>query len=191
MKKIFFALLTLTFFQTPLFAETYTVQPKDSSVKWAATKLTGKHNGSIQVKSGTIELDGDKFTGGEATIDTTSLVVEDLTGESKGKLEGHLKTADFFDTGNYPDAVIKITSVTPAGGSLYDVAADLTIKNITQPINFQAKVEKENGSVNAHAELKIDRTKYDIRYGSGKFFENLGDKTIHDDFTLDISVKAS
>lgn len=191
MKKIFLAFLAVTFLQTAAFAQTYTVQPENSEVKWTASKITGKHFGTIQVKSGTIEFDGDKFTGGQAVIDTPSLAVKDLTGESKGKLEGHLKSADFFDTEKFPEAAVKITSVKPAGNNLYDVTADLTIKGITHPISFQAAVENKNGSAEASAKLKVDRTKYDIRYGSGKFFENLGDKTIHDDFTLDITVKAS
>lgn len=191
MKKIFFVFLALIFLQTGAFAETYTVQSKDSEVKWTAEKITGKHLGTIQVKSGTVAFDGDKFTGGDAVIDATSLVVKDLDGDGKNKLEGHLKSADFFDVEKFPEALIKITSVKSAGNNLYDVTADLTIKNITHPISFQAQVEKKDGSVQSHAILKIDRTKYDIRYGSGKFFENLGDKTIHDDFTLDVTIKAS
>lgn len=191
MKSIFIALWALTFFQTAAFAQDYTVQPGSSEVKWTATKITGKHFGTIAVKSGKIQFDGDKFTGGEAVIDTASLSSDDLQGGGKAKLEGHLKSADFFDTEKFPEASIKIISVNPAGESLYDVTADLTIKNITHPVSFQAKVEKKDSSVESSAQLKVDRTKYDIRYGSGKFFENLGDKTIHDEFTLDISVKAS
>lgn len=184
-----FALLVLMPFLG--LAQTYTIQPENSEVKWAASKITGKHNGTIRVASGTIEFNGDQFAGGETVIHTPSLTVEDLTGGGKTDLEGHLKSADFFNVEKFPSASIKITEAKPAGDNLYDVTADLTIKGITQPVQFQAKVEKTDTGVSAGAVITIDRTKYDIRYGSGKFFENLGDKTIHDDFTLEVSVKAA
>lgn len=191
MKAFILALMSFAVIQTAGWAETYTVQPEASKVEWTASKITGKHNGLISITSGTIEFDGDTFTGGEATIDTTSLTVEDLTGGGKDKLTEHLKSADFFDVEEYPTATLKITDVEATGDNTYDVTADLTIKDVTHPIEFEAVVEKTADGAEATAELKIDRTKYDIRYGSGKFFENLGDKTIHDDFTLDVSVQAS
>ena len=190
MKKLMLVILSLVLVQSLAFAESYAVKADASEVKWTATKVVGKHFGRINVASGTIEFTDGQLLGGEATIDTTTLTVDDLQGGGKEKLTKHLKNADFFDVVSFPTAFIKITEVKPAGENLYDVMADLTIKNITKPVNFQANVVKGESGVIATASITIDRTAYDIRYGSGKFFENLGDKTIHDTFTLDVSVTA-
>lgn len=191
MKKLVFVLAGLFALQSLAWAESYSVQGDVSEVKWTATKVTGKHFGMIGVVSGTVEFTDDQFSGGEAVIDTTSLTVEDLEGQGKDKLTNHLKSADFFDVETFPTASIKITDVQPAGENLYDVTADLTIKDITAPVQFQAEVVKSEEGVVASATITVDRTLYDIRYGSGKFFENLGDKTIHDTFTLDVSAIAA
>lgn len=191
MKKILFLVFGMVLVQSVVFAETYNILPEQSEVKWTASKVTGKHFGKISVASGTVEFEGDVFIGGEAVINTNSLTVEDLQGDGKAKLEGHLKSADFFSADEFPAASIKITGVEPAGDQLYNVTADLTIKNITKPVQFQAKVTKTDAGVESSAKITVDRTAYDIRYGSGKFFENLGDKTIHDEFTLEVSVKAA
>jgi len=190
-KSAILLFLSLTFFQATTFAETYAVQADASEAKWTATKVAGKHFGKINITSGTVEFEGEQFLGGEAVIDTTSLTVEDLQGGGKEKLTKHLKSADFFDVEQFSSATIKITEVKPAGQNLYDVTADLTIKSITKPVSFQALVEKGETGITASATITVDRTAYDIRYGSGKFFENLGDKTIHDNFALEIKVSAA
>lgn len=191
MKKLILVLVGLVMAQSLAFAESYAVKADASEVKWTATKVTGKHFGKINVQAGAIEFTDGQFSGGEAVIDTTSISVEDLQGGGKEKLTKHLKSADFFDIQQFPTATIKITEVKPAGENLYDVTADLTIKGITKPVTFQANVVKNESGVTAAAAISIDRTTYDIRYGSGKFFENLGDKTIHDTFTLDVSISAA
>jgi polyisoprenoid-binding protein YceI len=191
MKKLILVLVGLVLVQMSAFAESYAVKADASEVKWTATKVTGKHFGKINVVSGAVEFTDGKFSGGEATIDATSLTVEDLSGKGKDKLTGHLKSDDFFSVEKFPTATIKITEVKPAGENLYDVTADLTIKGVTKPVSFQANVVKNESGVTATAAISIDRTAYDIRYGSGKFFENLGDKTIHDTFTLDVSISAA
>lgn len=190
-KTAFFLFLVSTIANTAVFAETYSVNTAESEVKWTATKVTGKHFGKINVTSGAIEFTEGQFSGGEAVIDAASLTVEDLQGSGKEKLTKHLKSADFFDVEQFPSAAIKITEVKTAGENLYDVTADLTIKNITKPAAFQARVEKTDAGISATAMITVDRTAYDIRYGSGKFFENLGDKTIHDDFALEVTVSAA
>ncbi len=192
MKKIILVLLSFVLVHAAAFAETYTVKPESSEVKWTATKVAGKHFGRINVASGTVEFADGKFSGGEAVIDTQSIVVDDIKSEGGNKiLVGHLKNADFFDVETFPTASIKITGVKPLGENLYDVTADLTIKNITQPVSFQANLEKTDAGVKADAKISVDRTLYDIRYGSGKFFESLGDKTIHDNFSLEVSIQAA
>lgn len=117
-------------------------------------------------------------------MDMTSIDVADLTGESKGKLEGHLASDDFFGIETYKTAKLVLTEVTKEGGH-YKVTGDLTIKGKTNPVTFDLSLAENS----AQTEFQIDRTKYDIRYGSGSFFDNLGDNTIHDMFTLKIDLK--
>ncbi len=156
-----------------------------SKIEWVAAKVTGKHNGEVKVKSGTIEVDGNKLVGGSFVVDMTSLSVLDLQGGGKDKLEGHLKSDDFFSTDKFAEATLTITKVTAkAMAGDYIVDGDLTIKGIKQPVKFDAKIA---GNI-ATATIKVDRTKYDIKYRSGNFFQDLGDKMINDDFDLVVSL---
>lgn len=192
MKKLILAVTCLVLVQTIAFAESYVVKGDVSEVKWTATKMVGKHFGRVNVTSGTVEFKDGQFSGGEAIIDAKSIVVDDIqNAKGNAKLVAHLKSADFFDVEAFPSATIKITGVKLVSESLYEVSADLTIKGVTKPSSFQAKVLKNESGVTATAAITIDRTEYGIRYGSGKFFENLGDKTIHDTFTLDVSIVAA
>lgn len=159
------------------------VSIKSSSINWTGKKVTGKHTGTINLKDGFFTMEGDNITGGEFVIDMTSINCTDLSGDSKGQLEGHLKSDDFFGVENFPTAKLVITSAVKEGNS-YKVTGDLTIKKTTEPVTF----ELEKAGDNLSTVLTIDRSKYDVRYGSGSFFDNLGDKTIYDDFTLDINL---
>lgn len=161
------------------------VNVKDSTVKWVGEKVTGSHNGTIDLKSGYLDVEGDKITGGEFVIDMTSLVSTDLEGESKGKLEGHLKSDDFFGVANHPEAKLVINTASKKSGNTYGVVGDLTIKGITNPVTFDMDYDGKTAS----ADLTIDRTKYEVRYGSGSFFDNLGDKTIYDEFEISVDLK--
>lgn len=192
MKKIFLTLVLASVFAGSASAETYTVDPSASVVKWQASKVTGKHDGRISVSSGAIVFEGDRFTGGEAVIDTASIVVDDIKdAENNAKLTGHLKSGDFFDAENHPQAVIKVTGAESTGEGLYTVTADVTIKGFTKPVVFPATVVKTDTGVKASAQITLDRTDFEIRYGSGKFFENLGDRMIHDTFSLEVSISAA
>jgi polyisoprenoid-binding protein YceI len=115
----------------------------------------------------------------------TSLTATDLTGEYQGKLNGHLKADDFFGTDKFPTAKLTFKTIKTKATNVYTVTADLTIKGITKPVTFDITVN-ENTATTA---FKVDRTKYDIKYNSGNFFENLGDKTINDDFELAVALK--
>jgi len=158
---------------------------KNSSVTWTGKKVTGSHTGTIQLKSGYFKVEDEKLIGGEFVIDMTTINNNDLTGEDKGKLEGHLKSEDFFGIEKYPTAKLIFTSVAKKGDETYGVVANLTIKNETHPVTFDLDW-KENS---ASAKLSIDRTKFDVRYGSGSFFDALGDKTIYDNFDLEVNLK--
>lgn len=166
---------------TPIDGEKKEVKVSESKVTWKGYKVTGSHDGNINLKSGHLEMKGKKLVGGEFVVDMTSIVVTDLeAGKGKEKLEGHLKSADFFGVESNPTSKLVFTSVKPMNDNSYTVTGDLTIKGITKPVTLVVSMFENKAS----ATLKIDRTKYDIKYGSGSFFDNLGDKAIYDDFDL-------
>jgi polyisoprenoid-binding protein YceI len=170
---------------------TYKVVATSSSMEWTAKKVTGKHNGYVKVINGDLTLDGANVKGGSFEIDLTSMTVEDIKDPgSNGKLLGHLKSDDFFSVEKYPTAKFVIASVTPKSGSTYTVKGKVTIKGITQDIEFPADIAFQGKDMTATAKIKLDRTKFDIRYRSANFFENLGDKAIYDDFELDLKLVA-
>jgi polyisoprenoid-binding protein YceI len=165
---------------------------KESRVRWVGKKVTGQHNGTIQVKSGEIHTKGDALTGGKFEIDMTTIAVEDLTNSKQNaKLTNHLKSNDFFAVSQYPTAVFQITEVKPGPEGRFDVTGNLTVKGITNPVSFPVKVETAGGKAKATGTFTLDRTKWDVRYGSGKFFKGLGDKLIHDDFEISFDVAAA
>jgi len=164
--------------------EKFNVDTKSSSVKWTGRKVTGSHTGTINIKSGELSFDGGKLNGGTFVIDMNSIACTDLSGGMADKLVGHLKADDFFGTDKFATTTLVIKSATLVSGNQYDVNGDLTIKGITQPINFKATADTKSAS----AEIKVDRTKYGIKYGSGSFFDNLGDKAIDNDFVLNVSL---
>ena len=161
------------------------IEVKDSNIEWEGEKVTGSHEGTIELKDGYFTMENGELKGGEFVMEMTSITVTDLEGEDKGKLEGHLKSDDFFGVNNHPTAKLVITSVAKKSNGTYGVVADLTIKEKTNSITFDLDMDDNSAST----ELTIDRSKYDVRYGSGSFFDNLGDKTIYDNFELDVELK--
>lgn len=173
-------------------AVTYKVDEQSSKVTWLAKKVTGEHAGTIKVSSGSIIIDGAALKGGSFDLDTRSIVVTDITdAETNGKLLGHLKSDDFFAVEKFPAAKFVIDAVKPTGAGKFEVTGKLTIKGITNPVTFPASVKVEGNKVLANAKITVDRTKYGIKYRSKNFFENLGDKTIYDDFDLNVSLAAN
>lgn len=180
-----FGLLVLAFtLSTAVFAGTQKVDAAKSTVKWLGKKVTGEHSGTINVKEGSLEVANGKVTGGKVVIDMSSLVNTDLADANwNAKLVGHLKSDDFFGVATYPTADLVITK---AEGTTF--SGNLTIKGITNPVTFTATSASEGKSTVYKGTLTIDRSKYNIRYGSKSFFDNLGDKVIYDEFTLDFSL---
>lgn len=172
------AFVTLSF--TNRVIEKKEIKIENSQVVWKGYKVTGSHEGTILLKSGSLSFEKNVLIGGEFEIDMTTINTTDLDGEYKGKLEGHLKSDDFFGVENFPSATLVFTSVAPKGENLYNVTGDLTIKGKTNPITFEISIIGNK----ATASLKIDRTKYDIKYGSASFFDDLKDKAIYDEFDL-------
>lgn len=170
---------------TPIDGEKKPVKTTESKVTWKAYKVTGSHYGSIALKEGALEFDGDKLTGGEFVVDMTTINTQDLQGDSKGKLDGHLNSDDFFSVANHKTSKLAFTDVKATGKNSYKVTGDLTIKGITKPVTFDVSVYGSK----ATATMKVDRTNYDVKYGSGSFFDNLGDKAIYDEFDLVVDLE--
>ncbi len=166
---------------TPVDGEKKEVNLSQSKVTWKGYKVTGSHEGTINLKSGFLMMDGKKLTGGEFVVDMTSITNNDMTaGNGKEKLEGHLKSNDFFGVEEHATAKLVFKSLENFNKNSYTVKGDLTIKGITKSITLVVSMFENK----ATATMKIDRTKFDVRYGSDTFFENLGDKTIYDEFDL-------
>jgi polyisoprenoid-binding protein YceI len=165
-------------------AQTKKIDVKKSNIHWVGKKVTGQHDGTIALKDGALVFKGDKLAGGNFIVDMTTINTTDLEGGMKEKLDGHLKSDDFFGTEKFKTANLVFKTIADKGSNNYTITAELTIKGITNPISFDMNV---NGKM-ATTKLIVDRTKYDIKYKSGNFFENLGDKTIYDDFELDVTL---
>jgi polyisoprenoid-binding protein YceI len=173
---------------------TFEIDTKESKVLWTGKKVTGEHTGYISVSNGQVMVDKNSLTGAKVNIDMNTIVCTDLKDEGTNKkFVGHLKSDDFFSVEKNPTSTFEITSVKPASSGEYMVKGNLTIKGKTNEISFPAKVNIANGTVKANGTASVDRTKWDIRYGSGKFFDGLGDKMIYDEFeiTFEIVAKAN
>ena len=177
---VFAVLISGYGFANPVDGKKKEVNTSSSTLTWKGYKVTGSHTGTIGIQSRHIEFDGEKLIGGEFVINMSSLVSTDLSGGGKAKLEGHLKSDDFFGVEKFPTAKLVFTKVQADGKNAYEVTGDLTIKGITKSVTFEVAVFGSK----ATADLTIDRSKFDVRYGSGSFFDNLGDKTIYDDFKI-------
>ena len=176
----------------PAFAQSFQVNKDESSIKWTGKKVTGSHHGTIAIKSGNLEVKNHQLAGGNLVVDMTSIKDLDLTDpEWNKKLIGHLSSDDFFGVEKYPVSRLVIKKVEPKGDSLYHISGDLTIKGITQPVEFDSNISISGNKLEASGTVPVDRTKYGIKYGSGSFFSNLGDRMIDDIFTLDFSLVAN
>lgn len=175
-------------------SETLKVDAKASTFKWHAKKVTGEHTGTVNFSGGNIVIEGGAVKGGTIEVDMTTIDVMDLQGEWKDKLIGHLKSDDFFSVAKNTKTTLVIKKVEAIKGSKtaenYTVTADLTIKGITNEVVFPAIIIVKDGTVTANADFNIDRTKWDIRYGSKSFFEGIGDKAIDNDFNVKVRVVA-
>ncbi|MFV5691942.1 YceI family protein [Flavobacterium sp. LT1R49] len=166
-------------------AQTKKVDAANSSISWVGKKVTGQHNGTVNLKSGTLVFKGKKLAGGTFVVDMTSLTATDLQGEYQGKLNGHLKSEDFFGTEKFPTATLVFKKIAVKAPNVYTVTGDLTIKGITNPITFDLATTKNTAATT----FKVDRTKYDIKYNSASIFSSIGDKAISDDFELAVALK--
>ena len=163
----------------------YIVNKDLSTIKWTGKEITTKsHYGILDLKEGSIYVNNDGIISGKVVIDMNSINCLDMSGRGKNKLEGHLRSDDFFGVNSYPEANLIFTSwsVNNLGKILYK--GDLTIKNITHPITFSGSVKKIDIGYRSTINLSFDRTLYEIKFRSGKYFQNLGDKLILDNIDI-------
>ena len=184
MKKILLSILLIVVTNTAFSQIQFDL--KKSDLKWTGSKITGQsHSGSLEVSSATLSIDDTMRPYGVFTVDMTSLTNDDLTGEWKQKLEGHLRSDDFFSVDKHPKATLIIKKMNSHSDNSYELTGDLTIKNITHPVDFSLIIYNDI----VESELTFDRSKYDIQFASGSFFENLGDNLILDKINLKITLQ--
>ncbi|MDA9945342.1 YceI family protein [Schleiferiaceae bacterium] len=180
-------------------ATEYTVA-EGSYLKWRGFKtyVASEHIGTIGVQSGTFAMAGDQLVGGKITIDMNSIANVDIEDEGKrGYLEGHLKSQDFFFVESFPTAVFEVVEVREeaADATPYVVVGNLTIRGITNSIEFPANVFVEEGSVRLEAPaFSIDRTKWDVKFhdsDDATIAETLKEDLIDHSIELTINVLAT
>ena len=163
----------------------YNIETTQSQITWTGREVsTSSHYGTLDFVSGNFEISNGAIVNGEFIVDMTSINNQDMEGDSKARLEGHLKSDDFFSVESYPTAMILINSSELISDGKWNVSADLSIKGFTHPVNFEMISSEDGWSAN----LVFDRSKYDVRFRSGSFFENLGDKLIYDDIELSVNL---
>ncbi len=188
MKHYFFALTAALFLVQPNFsaAQKATIDAQSSTVEWAAGKIVGgDHNGTIGINKGSIVFEGDQIKSGSVALDMTSMANTDLSPEYGAKLMGHLKSPDFFDVASHPTATLVINEGSTFKKNKATVKANATIKGITKPLEFEVT---RNGNA-YEATIEIDRSQFDVRYGSNSFFNNLGDQAIRDIFVMTVHLE--
>lgn len=170
---------------------TYKAITNDSVITWSGTSPTKKHDGTLSISKGTLIFENNKLIGGDFVLDMNTIKVLDIKfGLANKRLAKHLKSKDFFDTKKYPNGRFQITDSEAKNGKTL-VKGNLTVRNITKEVSFLANVSNdENSATLKSGSFKIDRTKWDIKYRSGSFFDNLKNKMINDNITISVNIKA-
>ena len=169
----------------------YVMDKNNSSIKWTGRELSTKsHYGSLQMKNGSLTVNTDGTVNGIIKIDMTTIDCEDLQGRSKASLERHLRSDDFFSVESHPIATLTFKSEGGIGaGNKLAFNGDLEIKGISHPISFESEVKSVDPKVSALVDMTFDRSKYNVRFRSGTFFQNLGDKLIYDDIEISVDIR--
>lgn len=169
----------------------YVMDNDNSSIKWTGRELSTKsHYGSLQMKNGSLTVNTDGTVNGIIKIDMTTIDCEDLQGRSKASLERHLRSDDFFSVESHPIATLTFKSEGGIGaGNKLAFNGDLEIKGISHPISFESELKSVDPKVSALVDMTFDRSKYNVRFRSGTFFQNLGDKLIYDDIEISVDIR--
>ena len=166
-----------------------------TQIGWEGKKVLvkSKHNGTVTLKSGELEVAGGNIVKGDFVIDMKAITVTDIKDPTdNAKLKGHLESADFFAVSEFPEARFVITESKPiTAGGTHQITGNLTVKGRTETIQFPATVKVEGGKTTMTAQIPVDRTKFHVKFGSPKFFENLvGDRIISDTFDINLKLIA-
>ncbi len=190
MKKLFsftvlLAATVLMMAFNPIKEDVYTVDVANSSIGWSAKKVGGGHTGTVKITEGSLVYNGKSLQKGVFLMDMSSITSDNA------RVTTHLKSPDFFSAEKNPSSKFEITKVSAAGKERVNISGNLTIKGITHPLTFPATVKQGKDVVVAVASgIRIDRTKYDIKFRSKTFFGDIGDKAIDDEFELNINLTA-
>lgn len=169
----------------------YIIDTKESVVTWKGSMLLAseeEHTGYVYISKGELMIEKGQLVGGTAEIDINTIEYKDK--ENKNTPIKHLKSPDYFDVEKFPISTIAITKVASVSGKTIKVTGNLTIKGITRPVTFPAKMEVKDGILKANGKLVIDRTDWGIRYRSGKFYDNLADQIVSDDIEFHMKIVA-
>lgn len=181
---------------TPAEAAAYAVDLTNSLIEWEGTKPTGdSHSGTIKLSKGELSVKDGNLVGGSFVLDMNSIENTDQeAGKGKEKLEGHLKSGDFFEVEKFPQGTFEIASVEAVEGKedvSHTITGNLTMKDITKSVTIPVKVEMADGKIMATTpSFTIDRTEWDIKFNSG-LIGTLKDKIIDDQIGLTINLVAS
>lgn len=166
-------------------AQTHQISSDNAEIKWTASKIGGSHNGHILLKEGSLTWEEDQLTSGKFVIDMSSITNDDIENDTyRNNLIEHLKSNDFFGAEEFPEAILEFTEVSGFVDEVAQVKGELTIRGITHPVEFSI-THLEHG---LSAIITIDRSDFDVKFRSKSFFKNLGDKLIHDEFKLEITL---
>ena len=167
---------------------------KESRIRWTGRNLLNMHEGELALKSGHLDFDHGTLKGGEFVINMHSVRSTDLAGDPlHDVLVRHLIDHDFFDVEKYPEARFVITSAVPSGAHPgapgLEIHGMLTLKDVTAPVVFAATHGfTDEGKAAAQASFPIDRTKWNVKYGSGRLFRNLGMHLVNDQIDLQLRI---
>ncbi|MDP3800381.1 MAG: YceI family protein [bacterium] len=172
----------------------YVVDVPNSELKWEGKKkfIPGYYDrGIIKIQSGSFVVSSGVVESGELTVDMSTIDVESTgRGSDESRLAKHLKSADFFDATNFPTAKFELVKITPVTGLDHTAEGSLTIKGITKAVNFPVKIYSDLGGVVVEGKAVIDRSLWNVRYGSETFFDNLGNNVIENNFSVSFKVLA-
>jgi polyisoprenoid-binding protein YceI len=169
-----------------IYAQTFKAQPDKTVIYWHGEKVGGEHDGNIKLKSGELVMSGNKPVSGNVVIDMTTITNSDISNDGmRERLVNHLKSDDFFGVEKFPEARFDITGSEVNDGGSIKLMGNLTIKGISEPVEFISSMESRDGSLVFKGHIEIDRTLFDVRFGSKKFFNNIADSAIDDIFKLD------
>ena len=169
----------------------YIVELNSSSIYWECNWLGGnKHDGGIYLDKGFISIKDDNKITGSFVVDMNTIDCFDIKNlGTKSKLVNHLKSDDFFDVDEYPNASLEIYSSENVKNNNFLFKGGLTIKGITSSVEMNGEVEKVELGYSANIKLVFDRSKFNVRYRSASFFNDLGDRIISDEVFLNIKIK--